>query len=1161
MITINSKQYKINNNEYKKIHHAVYNYLHLYEDIGEHERIIQFIKKCKNLTTSYTNLVSFNTSHGGFIPINLSDTFDKIFINADREHIDNINHNILNFNMNNVSYLNNVLDNCPYIFFIQNSNNMNQIEIEHYLKLFNSLSLNLITICKNNKLIENNILTESTMYKLTNTEYYIYVNNLINDNFIQQFKYYMNNINNINNDLIKEINFDNLINLCIMVKNGGPQFEHMLLSNLHIIDKWTILDTGSTDDTISIIQRVLVGKKDGNLYQEPFINFRDSRNRLLDLAGQDCKYLLMLDDTYTIEGNLREFLNEIRSDQYATSYTLFIKSDDTKYGSNRITKSNSGLRYKFKIHEVINDMNNINVIIPEDRASILDNRYDYMEKRTMERKQLDLKLLYEEVEDDPNEPRNYYYLGQTYNLMENYEKAFYYFTKRCEFVNSGFIQERVDAAFERARLANFKLNYDWNTCEELYLKAFKIDETRPESLYFIGVHYYLENNYNKAYRYLKQSFEIGFPSHCQYSLKPTLSFHFLPKFLAKTCYFEKDYMLGEKSCLFFLQNNSKNADDYKEIVSWYQIYQKLNIYSGIKKPTIPEKPIFCFVADGGFNSWSGSTILTSGVGGSETFIIEMARYIQKCGLYDVYVFCNTPEQMDETFEGVNYRHLNKYYEFIYTTYVKHCFISRFSEYIPVSCDAFTENVYFILHDLLPSGIIIPRDSKLKQIFCLTEWHVNYFTNIFGSLKNITYPLYYGIDNKFKTIEHNNSIKIKNKFIYSSFPNRGLLQLLRLWPRIYNKYPTSTLHIYSNVDNKWSNDVEPEKMMSIKNLLNEYKTCVNGLGIYYHGWVDKTELAEAWMTSDIWFYPCSFMETFCLTALEAASSKTLCVTNNLAALQNTVGNRGVIIEGDPTTEIWQENALQKLFYYMDEKNKREKEKLLTINYEWANTLSWEKQSRKLLETYIFPNDIYEYKGMYNWTNDLPGGSKEIFVNVINYFNNNYEKVKMKKNISVLEIGIYTGMSLIEIVKLIPNSYGTGIDMWTNYNENELLKNVDNFKVECSFYNNVKNAGLENRIHCIKGNSTNVLCDLLKENKNYDFIYVDGSHLAFDCYNDLVISWKLLEKGGILAIDDYLYKINDENILNSPYEAVNHFLKLFVSEYKLLHKDYRVFLEKL
>lgn len=160
----------------------------------------------------------------------------------------------------------------------------------------------------------------------------------------------------------------------------------------------------------------------------------------------------MLDDTYVICGKLYNFLNLIRSDQYASSFTLMIRSDDTMYGSNRVIKSNTNLQYIYKIHEVINDKGNLNVVIPENVSYIEDRRFDYMEQRTYDRKELDLKLLFEEVEDDPNEPRTYYYLAQTYNCLENYEKAFYYFMKRCEFTNAGFIQERVDAAFEAAEL-------------------------------------------------------------------------------------------------------------------------------------------------------------------------------------------------------------------------------------------------------------------------------------------------------------------------------------------------------------------------------------------------------------------------------------------------------------------------------------------------------------------------------------------------------------------------------------------------------------------------------------------------------------------------------------------------------------------------------------
>ena len=1156
-ILIDNKKYKINDNEYKRIEHKEYNNLKLYNNLGLHERIIGFIKKCKEVYSLDPDFISYNTKYGGFIPISLSNNFKHIFLlDTKNSHETNIHENIISHNINNI------------IFHFSSITSNRIIYSEKLDKQVIELSTHkdVILITKDKDLTS----IKSVIFSLSGTDYYIYVSENLLENFTSIFRYYIED----EIDSIKILNFNNLINLCIMVKNGGPQFEQMLMDNLHIIDRWTILDTGSTDETIEIINRVLVGKKEGRLYQEPFINFRESRNRLLDLAGTSCKYNITLDDTYVVNGSLREFLTEVRSDQYSNSFTLFIHSDDTKYGSNRIIKSNSGLRYIHRIHEVITDKNNINLVIPENRAFIFDKRFDYMEKRTMERKQLDLKLLYEEVEENPNDPRAYYYLAQTYNLLENYEKAFFYFMKRCEFTNSGFIQERVDAAFEAARLANFKLNKSWIECEELYNKAYKIDESRPEALYFIGIHYYLEGNYKKAYPYFKKGFEIGFPNHCQYSLKPTLSFHFLPKFLTRICYNLEEYKMGEQSALFFLQNNNSSAEDYAEIVSWYNIFVKLNMYSGekkIKNVNMYNKQLFVFVADGGFNQWTGSTILEKGVGGSETYIIEMARYIQKSGKFQTIVFCNTPNGAEEIFENTIYKPLSSYYEFINTTYVNNCIVSRFSEYLPVTFKGFSENVYLVVHDLTPSGIVIPMDIKLKNVFCLTEWHVSYLKQIFPQLASITVPFYYGIDDRFKNNvtdtnvipnEMSNGVvggcaPTKNKFIYSSFPNRGLLQLLQMWPKIIENVPTSTLHIYSDVNNKWSNDVEPQKMQQIRELLAIMTD--EKYGIHYHGWVSKNVLKEAWLTADIWFYPCTFAETFCLTALEAASSKTFVVTNDLAALQNTVGNRGCIIKGDPTTNEWQKLALQQVFFYIDENNKKLKEELIEENYKWSINLSWEQQANKLLNDYILPNSKIEYKGMYNWTNDLPTGQKQSFLDVIQYFNKNYKNVLLNKRIEVLEIGTYTGISLINIINLIPNSFGIGVDMWSSYNENNLLENMDELGVEKSFYNNVNTFGLSDRIKGLKSDSTDALVHFLKDCIVFDFIYIDGSHLLLDCYSDLVLAWEILKKDGIMGIDDYFYKKN--SILDSPFEAVNHFLKSYDGKYKLLHKDYRVFLQKL
>ena len=1158
-IEINKQIYRLNLNEYTKVNHEEYSNLNILDQLGFHERQIGLLKEISKLYKEKVNIKMNNITHGGFIPINCSNYYNNIYININEEHSNNILQNISkNLKHKNIYY------NC-YINDFNDFNDLYEINFEKSDNIIISLNPR---ISNKNYIIYN--LTNLTTKWTPQPNLYVYVSSEINDKFYNKFRYFIKE-NNI-------LDYDNLIHLCIMVKNAGEQFKEMLNKNIPLIDKWTILDTGSTDNTIQIINDTLVGIKEGDLYQEAFINFRDSRNRCLDLAGNDCKFIMMLDDTYIVDGELRNFLNIIRGDQLSTSFSLIILNEDTQYGSNRIIKSDSGLRYIHKIHELITDKNNINILIPLSKAKIIDRRFDYMEERTHKRKELDLKLLYEEIKDDPTNPRSYYYLGQTYSLLKQYDKAYYYFLKRGEF-NSGFIQERLDAIIEAARLANFNLNKPWEEFMNLYEKAYKIDEDRPDAIYFMGINHYLKGDNKKAYLFFKKGFEIGFPNHCQYNLKSTLSYHFLPKFLTRLCYIFDNYKLGEQASELFLKNNNQYSDSYQEILSYYYIFKKLNEYNGdktiIKSPY--NKPLFIFVADGGFNKWSGSNILTTGVGGSETYIIEMARYIQKHEKFQVIVFCKC--EKEENFENVEYKNISKFSEFVNQNYIQHCIISRFSEYLPLAYKGYVENVYLVLHDLSPSGNLIHTDKKLKNIFCLTEWHVQYFTNQFKDLSKITVPFYYGID--FNNFKNENIIKQPFKFIYSSFPNRGLLPLLQMWPFIYNMNNKASLHIFSDVNGEWVNSIDPKQMTEIKRLLNLYIK----MNITYHGWVDKKTLANAWLSADIWFYPCIFMETFCLTALEAALTKTLVFTNDLAALQNTVGDRGIVIPGNPIEKEWQQKALQKIQDYFTSKteNIENIENIIIYNnyiernYNWATTLSWEKQANKLLEQYILPNNL-EYKGMYGWYNDLPSGtnSKDTFEFVLKYFNNNYAIKKDK--VEILEIGTYTGISLINILKNIPNAIGYGLDKWSNYYEKsdgdtKMLKNIENLEVEKSFYKNIVSSNMNTRIFGIKGNSHDVLMNMIKDNKKFDLIYVDGSHSSIDTYMDCYLSFSILNKEGVMIIDDYLYNTGEESIpilnikedkniiYNSPHEGINKFLEKYKNEYQILNISYRVFLQKI
>ena len=97
-------------------------------------------------------------------------------------------------------------------------------------------------------------------------------------------------------------------------------------------------------------------------------------------------------------------------------------------------------------------------------------------------------------------------------------------------------------------------------------------------------------------------------------------------------------------------------------------------------------------------------------------------------------------------------------------------------------------------------------------------------------------------------------------------------------------------------------------------------------------------------------------------------------------------------------------------------------------------------------------------------------------------------------------------------------------------------------------------MRNNIKVLKGDSNKILVDI---NEKFDFIYIDGCHKLIESYTDILLSFNILNKGGIIAIDDYLY--NKENILESPYHGVNHFLEKFKDKIKILDIGYRIFLE--
>ena len=147
--------------------------------------------------------------------------------------------------------------------------------------------------------------------------------------------------------------------LCLnmIVKNEEKIILRLLNSVLPIIDTYCICDTGSTDNTIELIETFFNSKNIyGTIVREPFKNFEYSRNFALNscigLANAD--YILLLDADMNLK--IGNFNKEILG-SYDT-INILQGNDDFYYANVRIIKNIGKHKYMGVTHEYMSSPDN-----------------------------------------------------------------------------------------------------------------------------------------------------------------------------------------------------------------------------------------------------------------------------------------------------------------------------------------------------------------------------------------------------------------------------------------------------------------------------------------------------------------------------------------------------------------------------------------------------------------------------------------------------------------------------------------------------------------------------------------------------------------------------------------------------------------------------------
>lgn len=170
--------------------------------------------------------------------------------------------------------------------------------------------------------------------------------------------------------------------------------------------------------------------------------------------------------------------------------------------------------------------------------------------------------------------------------------------------------------------------------------------------------------------------------------------------------------------------------------------------------------------------------------------------------------------------------------------------------------------------------------------------------------------------------------------------------------------------------------------------------------------------------------------------------------------------------------------------------------------------------------------------------------------------------MPNKTKFLEIGSYEGRSAVWLLEHMVEEGGElfCVDTWEGGEEHV---NDDMKGAEDRFHHNINIAKQKfpNRaVFTFRSTSVEALAAMhATKTSKFDFIYIDGSHIAKDVLTDACMSWPLLKKDGVMVFDDYLW--GDMSRPNHvPKSAIDAFVNIFIEELNVIHLGYQFIVRK-
>lgn len=217
-----------------------------------------------------------------------------------------------------------------------------------------------------------------------------------------------------------------LLSLCMIVKNESDVIERCLKSAKGIVDEMIVVDTGSVDNT-----REIAEKEGALVFDYQWNNdFATARNYAKEKATGE--WIIQLDaDEFLTETSREDILKEIdNAIEYALNVRIMNYDDATDsyvmHQYPRIYRNVPEIKYHYRIHEQLR-YEGSPIDSQETNIKLIHTGYT---KETIAKKNKtarNLRILQEELKENPNDPFMNFNIGNEMMKKKEYEKAIKYY--------------------------------------------------------------------------------------------------------------------------------------------------------------------------------------------------------------------------------------------------------------------------------------------------------------------------------------------------------------------------------------------------------------------------------------------------------------------------------------------------------------------------------------------------------------------------------------------------------------------------------------------------------------------------------------------------------------------------------------------------------------